>query len=303
MLLIFNSEMPMKIDTQENQATLLDLVLVLAENIKLLVFGPLAIGVIALLAGFALPQSFTSQAILFSPPSQAFPALASPLSQAASMMTSPLVLDPVIHSLSGAGGISIENARAKLASQIKVAFGKDTLLRLDVTAGQPEEAQKIANLIIDAYLKSTAPGELDRADLEKKLVYAKRSLDAISKSLERITANGISILNKPITLGAAGTSVIALGELQARYLGEVLSIPRAIQGLSRDVVIQLPTLPTEAVAPKKGLIAILSVLVSGFSLLIWIFVRKAWVNTQNDPVVAVKQARVRAALGFKSVSQ
>ena len=84
-------------------------------------------------------------------------------------MTSPLVLDPVIHSLSDAGGISIENARAKLASQIKVAFGKDTLLRLDVTAGQPEEAQKIANLIIDAYLKSTAPGELDRADLEKDL--------------------------------------------------------------------------------------------------------------------------------------
>ena len=29
----------------------------------------------------------------------------------------------------------------------------------------------------------------------------------------------------------------------------------------------------------------------------------AWANTQNDPVVAVKQARVRAALGFKSVSQ
>ena len=293
----------MKTETQEDQVSLIDLVLVLAENIKLLVFTPLVAGVIALLISFVLPKSFTSQAILFSPPSQAFPTLASPLSQAASMMTSPLVLDPVIHSLSGAGGISIENARAKLASQIKVAFGKDTLLRLDVTAGQPEEAQKIANLIIDAYLKSTAPGELDRADLEKRLIYAKTSLEAIRKSIERITSNGTGILNKPITLGDAGTSVVALGELQARYLGEVLSIPRTINGLSRDVVIQLPTLPTEAVAPRKSLIAIFSTLVCGFLLLMWVFVRKAWFNTQNDPVVAVKQARVRAALGFKSASK
>ena len=263
----------------------------LAENIKLLVFGPLAIGVIALFAGFGLPQSFTSQAILFSPPSQALPALASPLSQAAFMMTSPLVLDPVIHLLHGSGGISIEIARAKLASQIKVVFGKDTLLRLDVTAGQPDEAQKIAKLIIDAYLKSTAPGELDRADLEKRLIYAKTSLEAIQKSIERITSNG------------TGTSVVALGELQARYFGEVLSIPRTMQGLSRDVVIQPPTLPTDPVAPRKGLIAILSTLAGGFLLLLWVLVRKAWANTQNDPVVAVKQARVRAALGFKSVSQ
>jgi hypothetical protein len=96
---------------------------------------------------------------------------------------------------------------------------------------------------------------------------------------------------------------VALGELQARYFGEVLSIPRTMQGLSRDVVIQPPTLPTEAVAPKKRMITIMSILASGFSLLLWVFVRKAWANTQNDPVVAVKQARVRAALGFKSVSQ
>jgi len=282
----------MQVNTENNQVSLLDLLLVIAENIKLLVLGPLAIGVIALLAGFALPQSFTSQAILASAPAQAAP-----------MMTSPLVLDPVIKILNFADGISIEAARAKLAGQIKAVMGKDALLRLEVTAKTPIEAQKNANLIIDAYLKSTAPGELDRADLEKRLTYAKTSLESVRKLIERITSNGAGMLNKPITLGEAGTSVVALGELQARYLGEVLSIPRALQGLSRDVVIQPPTLPTEAVAPKKSLIAILAALASGFVLLLWVFVRKAWVNTQNDPVVAVKQARVRAALGFKSVSQ
>ena len=272
--------------------SVLDLLLVVAENLKLLVLGPLVVGVLALLAGFTLPQSFTSQAILATAPAQA-----------ASMMTSPLVLDPVIKTLNFAEGISIEAARAKLTGQIKAVMGKDTLLRLDVTAKTPAEAQKNANLIIDAYLKSTAPGELDRSDLEKRLTYAKNSLESVRKLIERISSDGPGLLNKPITFAEAGTSVVALGELQARYLGEVLSIPRALQGLSRDAVIQSPTLPTDPVAPKKGLIAILSSLAGGFVLLMWVFVSKAWANARQDPMSAKKHARLRAALGFKSLPQ
>jgi len=279
----------MQTAAEENQIGLLDLLLLVAENLRLLVLGPLLIGGLALLAGFAFPQSFTSQAILVSAPTQAAP-----------MMTSPLVLDPVINALNWSGGVSMESARIRLASQIKAVMGKDTLLRLDVTAGKPEEAQKIANLVIDSYLKTTRPGELDRADLEKKLSYAQNSLVSVTKLIERITSDGAGILNRPITLGMSGTSVVALGELQARYLGEVLSIPRTLQGLSRDIVVQPPTLPTEAVAPKRGLIALMSVLLSGIALLLWVFARKAWVSTKQDPRTANKQARLRAAMGFKS---
>jgi uncharacterized protein involved in exopolysaccharide biosynthesis len=279
----------MQIAAGESQVGLLDLLLVVVENLRLLMLGPLVMGAFALLVGFAVPQRFASQAILVSAPTQAVP-----------MMTSPLVLDPVIKTLNLAGGISIEAARAKLAGQIKAVMGKDALLRLDVSGNTPEEAQKIANLIIDSYLKTTMPGELDRADLEKRLSYAKSSLESVRKLIERITSDGSGMLNKPITLGEAGTSVVALGELQARYLGEVLSIPRTLQGLSRDTVIQPPTLPTEAVAPKKSLIAFMAALVSGFALLLWLFMRKAWANTQQDPLTAKKQARLRAAMGFKS---
>ena len=274
---------------EENQVSMLDLLLVIAENIKLLLIGPLVIGLLSLLVGFALPQSFTSQAILVSAPAQAAP-----------MLTSPLVLDPVINTLNWSDEVSIESARLRLASQIKAVMGKDTLLRLDVTADKPEKAQKIANLVIDSYLKTTRPGELDRADLEKRLSYAQNSLASVSKLIERITSDGSGMLNKPITLGMSGTSVVALGELQARYLGEVLSIPRTLQGLSRDIVVQPPTLPTEAVAPKRGLIALMSVLLSGIALLLWVFARKAWVSTKQDPRTANKQARLRAAMGFKS---
>ena len=215
------------------------------------------------------------------------------------MLVSPIVLDPVIESLNLSKGQPIQVARTGLASQIKAAVGKDGLLRLDVTANTPLQAQAIANAVIDTWLKSTRPGEQDRVDLEKRLAYAKVSLESIRRLLERLTAEGATDLNKPLTRGEAGTSIVAVGELQARYLGEVLSIPRSLQGLSRDVVVQPPTLPTEPVAPKKSLIAVLAALGSGFALLLWVFMRQAWKNAAQDPQAAEKQAKLCATLGFK----
>lgn len=279
----------MEIDVDEKEISLFDLLLVAAENLKLLILGPLVVGLLALAIGFALPQSFTSQAIL------ALPAPA----QASAMMVSPLVLDPVIGSLNLSKGQPIQVARTGLASQIKAAVGKEGLLRLDVTASSPLEAQAIANAVIDTWLKSTRPGEQDRADLEARLAYAKVSLESIRRLLGRLTAEGTADLNKPLMRGEAGTSIVGVGELQARYLGEVLSIPRSLQGLSRDVVVQPPTLPTEPVAPKKSLIAVLAALGSGFALLLWVFMRQAWKNAAQDPQAAEKQAKLCATLGFK----
>lgn len=219
------------------------------------------------------------------------------------MMVSPVVLDPVIGSLKLSVGRPIEVARAALVKQIKVAVGKDGLLRLDVTANSPLEAQVLANAVIDTWLKSTVPGEQDRADLEKRLAYAKVALASTSRLLDRLTAESAANLSQPLTRGEAGTSLVAVGELQARYFPEVLTIPRTLQGLSADVVKQPPTLPTEPVAPKKSLIAILAALGSGFALLLWVFMRQAWKNAAQDPLAAQKQVRLRTAMGFKGGSR
>ena len=64
--------------------------------------------------------------------------------------------------------------------------------------------------------------------------------------LERLAARGSADLNKPLTCGETGTSLVAVGELQARYLNEMLNIPRTLQRLSRDVMAQsAPTQPTQ----------------------------------------------------------
>lgn len=285
----------MEVEAQEAEVSLLDLVVVVAENLKLLVLGPLLAGLVALGVGFVLPQSYVSQAILLISPPNA--PNAPNAAQAAAMMTSPLVLDPIIASHPELRGEPLEAARNELASKLKAVVAKDGLLRLDATASQPQAAQALANAVIDNWLKSTVPGDLDRADLEKRLGYAKNSLASVTGLLDRLTVEGAVMLSKPLTRGEAGTGLVALGELQARYLNEVLNIPRALQGLSRDVVKQSPTLPTEPVSNKKALIAVMAALGTGFALLLFVFMRQAWRNAAQDPAAASKMARLRAAFG------
>lgn len=278
---------------------LLDLLLVIAGNLKLLLFGSLLAGLVTLGVGFFLPQSFVSQAILLILPSNSpnSPSAA----QAASMMVSPLVLDPVIAGSHLFKDKPIQKTRAELADKIMATVGRDGLLRLAVTANDPKDAQALGNAVIEEWLKSTVPGPQDRADLEKRLSYASNALASVSALINKLSIEGAVSLGRPLTRGEAGTGLVAVGELQARYLNEVISIPRTLQGLSRDVVKQPPTLPTEPVAPKKGLIAVLAALGMGFALLLFVFMRQAWRNATQDPEAAPKVARLRAAFGRKGV--
>ena len=274
---------------EDAEVSLLDLLVVAAENLKLLVFGPVLIGLLAWAISYTLPQSFVSQSILALPTSTQTP------SQAVAVMVSPLVLDAVIEAQKLTNGRSLQVTRNVLAKQISANVGKDGLVRLDVTENSPIAAQNIANAVIDTWLKTTLPTVRDRTDLEARLEYAKVALSAVRALLERLTSENSSNLNRSLTRGESGISIVAVGELQARYFLEVLTIPRTLQGLSRDVVVLAPTLPTEPVATKKSLIAILAALGGGLLLVLWVLIRRAWENVETNPIGAEKKLRIRAA--------
>ena len=280
-------------ESRANQASLLDLLLVLAENAKLLLLGPLLAGLLALGVSFTLPQQFVSEAIL------AVPATPRPPAQAASLMRSSLVLDPVVAAFDLAKSRPVNQARQALADTVKSSVGKDGLLRLEVTGPSPAQAQAIANSVIDAWLKTTKPAEQDRKDMETRLAYAKASLGDTSALLMRLSKESASYLAQPLSRGEAGTTLASVGELQTRYLNEVLSVTRALQGLSRDVVVQSPTLPTEHVSPKKSLITMLVALAAGFALLLGVFVRLTWRKLTSQPEAAPTLGKLRAAIKLK----
>lgn len=279
----------------------LDRLIVIASNIKLLVLGPLFAGVVAYGICFFVPQRFVSLAIVALPaqplPSanQTLPTPQSP-TQAAAMMTSALVLDPILQSLNPGGGPVVERERTKLSEKIKATVGKDLLLRLEVTASTPEQARSIARAVIDGWRKTSVPGERERVDLEKRLEYMKASLSLVTKLLEKVSDDGLAALNKPLTRGEASAGLVGVGELQARYLAEVLAIPRALQGFSMDVVVQPPTLPIEAVWPKKWLAAVLAAVLVLLVLLAWVFGVQAWSKLMQIPGSTEKINHLRQAL-------
>lgn len=277
-------------DTEESEISLLDLLVVVAENLKLLVLGPVVVGFLALGLAYVMPKSYTSQAIL------ALPSTSTP-AQTAAMMGSPMVLDPVIESLGLSEGRPIEQARAKLSGQIKASFGKDNLLRLEVTAPSPEGAQKIANAVIDAWLATTKPRQEDKLELTRKLKLNQDALEVVSQLIKRLAGETTKLILPGVKFELA-TPTVQLLQLRNSYVDAIATIETQLRGQTRDVVALPPALPTEPVASRKSRIAILAALAAGFALMLWVFIRQSWRNAAQDPQASKKQARLRSALGL-----
>lgn len=279
---------------EERETNLLDLLVLISENIKVLILGPVIAGLLVFGSGYVVPPRFTSQAILALPaPFPGVPATPT-LSQASSMITSPFILDPVIRSLNLATGYSVQEARARLLGQIKVTT-KDGLLFLDVSADTPLGAQALATTVIDAWLKSTAPRERERADMEKRLQHAETTLKYLGDLLRSVTKDGANNSGKSSIQGEGGVSIV---EMQKLYLNEVLAIRRVFDGLTRDVIVQMPSLPTESVKSSVLLSVSLAALSAVFVLLFWIFLRQSWKQLTLAPFSERKLAKIRHAFGI-----
>lgn len=269
-----------------------DVLLVLAMNIKILLTVPLVAGLLAMAVTYALPRNYTSTAIValhVSPTATITP------HQAASIMASPVVLDPVVDSLRLTPDLPRDVARDRLAQRVKTGVGKDLLVRLEVTGPTPAQAQQTANAILSSWLKSTVPSEREKDILKKKLTYASAALAHVQLALKQL------VIENPDAAGSllvrnGGLPLVAIGELGDRYLEQVLLIPQHMEGLPPDVIKQMPTLPTEPVQRRKGLIAIVVALAADAALLASIFLRRMFEVAMQDARTAEKVRRLRQAL-------
>lgn len=270
------------------QIGLLDLLVTLAENVKLLIIGPLAVGLCALGISFVVPQTFDSVAVL-----QAEQATAS-------LITTAAVLDPVITTLGLTKEDTVEDARRTLREHIKVAVGRnDKLLTLTVSARTPQQAQATANAVLQqTYLQSSPKGSV-RKRLEVQLIEAQGRL----QNAENAAAGLLKRLDSPAANTATGTELArgyadllsAAGAAQ----NQVSALETQLEGLSEALLVQAPTLPQKASQPKKALLAIGATLATGLLLLLFVFMRQALRNTAADAQTAGKLARIRRSLGLK----
>ncbi len=272
---------------EQDEISLLDILVTLAENAKLLIIGPLLVGLSALGVGYMLPPSFESVAMLQADQTTA------------TQMTTTAVLDPVVAKLGLAKDTSAEEALGMLQGQIKAAVGsKDKLLVLTVSAATPQQAQAIAVAVLEQTYVQSRPKGTVRARLEAQLAEVKRRL----KNAE-IAAT--SLLKRHESSAANTTSGIEQARGYADLLSaaaaaqtQVLALEAQLEGMSEVQLVQAPTLPQKASQPKKAQLAIVATLATGLALLLFIFMRQALRNAAADVEAARKWARIRRALGL-----
>lgn len=267
---------------------LLDTLLMLAENVKLLILGSLLAGLCALAIGFILPPTYQSIAIVRAD------------QPTASLMATAAVLDPVIAALGLASGSTVEEARRELRAKMKAVVGRnDKLLTLTVSADTAQQAQAIAHAILAQTYRESRPKGTARARLQTQLAEAqgrlKNAQAASAGLLQRLASNG---------LGASGGAEVARGYAELLSASgaaqtEISALETELEGLSESSLFQPPTLPEKPSQPRKGLIAIGATLVAGLVLLLFVFMRQAFRNTAQDVLAVQKLARIRSSLGLK----
>ena len=274
---------------------LLDLLIAVVQHTRLLVIVPLLAGIAGFTLAYLKPPTYTSEAILAMAEGES--------KRAALMMVTPLVIDPVIDKQNLAKDMPLEQARDQLIGQIRAIVARDGLLRIEVGAPSPAQAQLLARAVIDSWRATTVPGEQEKQELQTRLIYVQKMLQSIDLLMARLTTESPVYFDGAVTRGDRGLTLVSLGELQAKYFAESHAIPRTLQGVSPDVVRQQPSLPTKPAPAGKSSFAILLTVSTFLLLLIAVLMKHLLGRYVVDARNAASLARLRAALfsGTKAV--
>lgn len=281
---------------EQNEVSLLDMLVTVAENAKLLIIGPLIVGLVALGVGYTLPKRFESVAVI-----QSDQAAASGMQATAKLATSAAVLDPVVVKLGLAKDVPIETARSELRQSVKATYGRsDKLLTLIVSGPTPQQAQDRAYALLDQIYIQSGPKGAVRDRLEAQLAEVQMRFT----NAENVANILLKRLDAPFSSATAGNELsrgyAELLTVASEAQTQITLLQAQLEVLSEAQLVQKPTLAQTPSQPKKALLAIGAAVAMGVLLLLFVFIRQALRNTAANAEAAVKLTSIRRALGLKS---
>lgn len=270
--------------------TLLDLLLVIVDNLRLLVLGPIIIGIIVFIIASIWPKTYESTTILKAE------------QITASLMNSAAVLDPIAYSLGYTSHMPQDDARSKLKDQVQVRFNiKDKLITLTAQAASPEKAKALALAVLQQTYAQSQPRDSEKSRLEKQMEQA--------KVREKEASDAAKLLSKKMdSMGGGAATEVAQGYAQMMRVvqdsQEVQStLEQQLIGLDASAIVQDPTLPTKHAEPRRGLVTVLAVQTAGFLLLVWVFILHSFEKSskKNESAQKMKEIKMawRKVIGFK----
>lgn len=273
----------------DNEISLLDILVTLAESWRLLVFGPLLVVVLAGGLSFLWPKTFESVAIVRLTEEEVALLHAAP------------VLDPLIEQfglLAKADGI-VDDARQGLKLRIVFSVDKKTkLASITTKAETPDQAQALGNAVLAALLKELQVKGQEKALLQKTIAINERAIESAQDAIESIQHS----LKKGVPSDQAQESAVknlaAINSDIAKRAQENEMLRQKLDMKGAEVFVQQPNLPQRKASPKRSMVMLIALLASGLALVLFVFIRKAWRNAEQDVESADKMALIRRLLGL-----
>ncbi len=201
---------------QDDEISLLDLLQVIVDNLRLLVLGPLAVGLVTLGITFLIPPTYTAKT-QFLPPQQqqssasallqslgamgglasAATGLKNPADQFIGFLKSTSIQDGLVERFKLQERYDEkfkQDARKELQDNTKITAGKDGIISIEFDDHDRQFAADVANGYVDELRKlmgrlSLTESQLRRAFFEKKLAETK---DALAQADQELRATGIN---------------------------------------------------------------------------------------------------------------
>jgi len=220
---------------EDDEISLLDLLQTTVDNLRLLVLGPLAVGLLALGISFAIPPTYTAS-VKFLPPQQqqssaasmlaglgalgglaggALGGLKNPADQYLAFMKSNSVQDALIERFKLQERYDRKfkvDTRKELTQNARPVSGKDGLITLEVDDKDPQFAAELANAHVDELQKLLAKlavteAQQRRAFFEKQLHQVKDKMIAAELALRATGISGSALKSNP-TSAVAGVAAL-----------------------------------------------------------------------------------------------
>ena len=245
---------PIPDTAEDDEISLLDLLQTIVDNLRLLILGPLVVGMAALGISFAIAPTFTAET-KFLPPQQqqgmaasmlaslgalgglagAATGLKNPADQYVAFLKSNSIEDALIERFKLMDRYKAEfktSARKTLEGNVKIASGKDGLITVSVDDTDPQMAADIANAHVEELTKllsrlAVTEAQQRRQFFEKQLLLVKDKFTQADIALKQTGISSDVLKSNP------ASAVAAVAALQAQITAQEVKLG-AMRGYLAD---------------------------------------------------------------------
>lgn len=245
---------------------------IFASHYLLLLVGPIVAGLLAYGVSSFFPAKYVSVAYLRMVPSTA--------PMFVGMVTSPTIVNKVLSKYPNLPEAVEQRARF-VSQRIGLTDTEPSgdrqsthLFVFDFTHDDPHMAQEINAALIDAWIETTLPGPVERANLERELDRLKITAAANSALIERLQKEAPSLVAPNSMSSEIATLISSLITKRDQSLEAIGKIEDKLAGVPPDIIVSAPNLPSESARSRKGFAFLAAALALPVILAILLFVRR-----------------------------